>query len=89
MPSELHRKLLERAAEIVGGKTELCRRLDVDRHALEFWLSGRATPPEYVFLAAADLVLADDLSRAGQDRRKQQRDTPPADGASATRPARL
>ncbi len=82
MQPSLQQKLLQRAVEIVGGKAELCRRLEIERHALEFWLAGRARPPEYVFLAAADLVLEDDVGRASRDRRKQLRDTPPPEGAT-------
>ena len=89
MNPELHRRLLERAAEIVGGKAQLCRRLGIERHSLEFWLAGRATPPPEVFFAAADLVLQDDVSRASQDRRKQQREMPPGDGQGLQRPARI
>jgi hypothetical protein len=34
------------------------------------WLTGRATPPEAVFLRVVDLVLEDDIARAAMDRRK-------------------
>jgi len=89
MHTELQRKLLQRAAEIVGGNAELCRRLQIDRHTLEFWLAGRATPPDKVFLAAADLVLEDDIARATQDRRKATRENAQGETLSVTRPARL
>jgi hypothetical protein len=46
----------------------------VEPHALELWLSGRATVPEWVFLVAVDLVVRDDLVRAAQDRRAAPRD---------------
>lgn len=67
---ELSRKLLQRACEVAGGAERLSERLEVDRHALEFWASGRATPPEHIIFAAIDLVLDDDIARAAQDRRK-------------------
>ena len=71
MPNgDLKHNVLKRACDIAGGPDRLSERLDVDRHALEFWLSGRATPPERVFLAAVDILLDDDIARAGQDRRK-------------------
>ena len=66
----LSRKLLLRACEVAGGADRLSERLEVDRHALEFWASGRATPPEHIIFAAIDLVLEDDIARAAQDRRK-------------------
>jgi hypothetical protein len=83
MNRELQRRLLQRAIEIVGGKAQFCRTLGIEPHALEFWLSGRATPPQEVFFAAADLILQDDVSRASQDRRKQLRDAPAAPPARA------
>jgi hypothetical protein len=70
MDGELKARLLRRACEIAGGRDRLAARLDVEVHAIEFWLSGRATPPERVFLSVVDLVLEDDIARAGQDRRK-------------------
>lgn len=70
MNGDLKRRLLERACEIAGGSERLSRQLGVEQHTLEFWLSGRATPPERVFLSVVDLILDDDIARAAQDRRK-------------------
>ena len=70
MDRELKARLMQRACEIVGGRERLALRLDVEVHALEFWLSGRATPPERVFMSVVDLVLDDDVARAAQDRRR-------------------
>ena len=70
MDKELKARLMRRACDIVGGRERLANRLGVDAHSLEFWLSGRATPPERVFLSVVDVVLEDDVARAAQDRRK-------------------
>lgn len=70
MDGELKSRLLQRACDIAGSRERLAVRLDVEVHALEFWLSGRATPPERVFLRVVDMVLEDDIARATQDRRK-------------------
>ena len=70
MDDHLKRRVLQRACEIAGSAAKLAERLDVEHHALEFWLSGRARPPERVFLAVVDIVLEDDLARASQDRRR-------------------
>jgi DNA-binding transcriptional regulator YdaS (Cro superfamily) len=69
MDRELKARLMRRACDIVGGRERLAKRLGVEAHALEFWLSGRATPPERVFMSVVDLVLEDDIARAAQDRR--------------------
>jgi hypothetical protein len=77
MTRHFKRRLLERAAEIVGDNDRLSLLLDVDRHALEFWLSGRATLPQRVFSSAMDIVLRDDVARAAQDRRARPRQPQP------------
>jgi len=70
MEGELKARLLRRACDIAGGRERLASRLNVEMHALEFWMSGRATPPERVFLNVVDMVLEDDIARAAQDRRR-------------------
>jgi hypothetical protein len=39
-----------------GGSAALQQRLNVKQHALELWLSGRATVPEWVFLLAVEIA---------------------------------
>jgi hypothetical protein len=73
MDRELRVTVLRRAANIAGGSAALQQRLNVEKHALELWLSGRATVPEWVFLLAVDLVVRDDVARAAQDRRTSPR----------------
>lgn len=77
MDRELRVTVLRRAADIAGGSSALRQRLHVEDHALELWLSGRATVPEWVFLLAVDLVVRDDIARAKQDRRTVPREQPP------------
>ena len=76
MDCELRVTVLRRAAEIAGGSAALRQRLNVEDHAFELWLSGRATVPEWVFLLAVDVVLRDDIARAAQDRRALPRQQP-------------
>jgi len=74
MDRELRMTVLRRAADITGGSSALQQRLGVEPHALELWLSGRATVPEWVFMLAVDLVVRDDIARAAQDRRATPRE---------------
>jgi len=74
MDRELRVTVLRRAADITGGSSALQQRLNVEPHALELWLSGRATVPEWVFMLAVDLVVRDDIARAAQDRRAAPRE---------------
>ena len=73
MDRELRVTVLRRAADIAGSSTALRERLKVEPHALELWLSGRATVPDWVFFLAVDLVLRDDVARAAEDRRASPR----------------
>lgn len=55
MGTGVHTKALHRAAEIVGGRIELCTKLGVSLRQLEAWMSGRE-PPMSVFLKAVDII---------------------------------
>jgi hypothetical protein len=66
--------MLKRAIEICGGWSALCARLGVSEHRLGAWLEGSARLPQQVFLKLADIVLADDIAWAAQDRRSEPRD---------------
>jgi len=60
--------------EISGGMAPLCARLGVSEHSIALWLAGKARMPDDVFLPLTDLVLADDVARASQDRRVKPRE---------------
>ena len=70
---QLQPRLIARAVEIAGTAPQLASRLGVDEHAVRLWLTGRATPPQQVFLELVDFILADDIARAAQDRRREPR----------------
>ena len=55
--------MLERAAELVGGREQLRRYLDVTAVQLGLWMQGRSSPPDTVFLRLADLLA--DKDRTG------------------------
>ena len=71
--NELIPELVRRAAEIVGGFEKLAAYLNVQEHAVGFWVAGKATAPADVTAKLVDLVLHDDIARAMQDRRKEPR----------------
>lgn len=66
-------RLLKRAIEICGGQNAFCAHVGATEHGVKLWLEGKARLPERVFLKAADIVLADDIARAAQDRRSGPR----------------
>ena len=77
MTQDLRRRALERALQIVGGRTELAARLRVADYVLELWLQGRASMPASAFYEIIDVIIEDDLARASGDRRQLPR--PPKD----------
>ena len=56
MPNGTYARLLQRAAEILGGEETLRAYLEVSRLQLDYWMQGRARPPDNVFLRIADLL---------------------------------
>jgi len=73
--SHLHVRLLERAAETLGGTDELCRYLGVPEVCIRVWLRGLVSPPDDVFLKLVDL-LSDARTVAGR----------PGNGLSSPKP---
>jgi hypothetical protein len=51
-------RVLERAAQLLGGKTELAMRLNVPPRELERWLAGEGEVPLQAFLRAVDIVMS-------------------------------
>jgi hypothetical protein len=52
-------KLLQTAAEIVGGNDELAKRLGISERALAIFLADRRAIPDALLLRAVDIILED------------------------------
>jgi hypothetical protein len=52
----LRSQTLARAADILGGREALRRRLNVSALVLGMWMSGAEAPPTDAFLKAVDIV---------------------------------
>lgn len=63
MNDTLYARVLQRAAEVLGGVEQLRACLDVSTVQLNYWMQGGAKPPDAVFLKLAD-ALADQNLRA-------------------------
>jgi hypothetical protein len=50
-------RTLQKAAELIGGRPQLCRYLHVPAADLMRWIADEAEPPKGIFLKAVDLVL--------------------------------
>jgi hypothetical protein len=54
--SNLHSRLLERAADKLGGLDEVARYLNVSDLRVRIWRRGFVAPPDDVFLRLVDLL---------------------------------
>jgi hypothetical protein len=73
--SELHARLLERAAEILGGENEVAAYLGVSLAHLRIWTRGMFAPPADIFLKLVDLISEEKrpLSSPGDDAPRSER----------------
>jgi hypothetical protein len=85
----VYSRTLQKAAELIGGRSRLCRQLHVPMADLQKWIDDKAVPPIGVFLRAVDLVIQETPPPAGGDGGPGDppapRDASPAGGSSATR----
>jgi hypothetical protein len=65
--SSVYSRTLQKAAELIGGYSKLCRHLRVPLSELQRWVEDRAVPPIGVFLRAVDLILDETAPPSGTD----------------------
>lgn len=65
--ASIYRRTLQKAADLMGGREELARELEVRGDDLAAWLAGKAPVPRAVFLTAVDLVISESPAPAGGD----------------------
>jgi hypothetical protein len=65
--SSVYSRTLQKAAELVGGRANLCRHLHVPMAELEKWIADEKVPPLGVFLRAVDLVIEETPPPAGSE----------------------
>ena len=58
--STIESRTLQKAAEVLGGRLRLARRLQVPVIDLEKWLTGEERPPRIYFFQAVDLIVEQD-----------------------------
>lgn len=54
--SQLHVRLLQKAAEKLGGMDEVARYLGISDVRLRIWMRGLIAPPDEIFLKLVDLI---------------------------------
>ena len=58
MNARLQARVFECAAEIIGGRKQLCDHLGIEASQLSRWMTSEETSPLPAFLGAVDVILA-------------------------------
>ena len=88
MAQSVYSRTLQKAAELMGGRSQLCRHLHVPMNDLQKWIDDKTVPPIGIFLRAVDLVIQETPPPAGSDGPGDPpapRDASPADDSSTSR----
>jgi hypothetical protein len=64
--NSLHRQLLREAAELLGGRVQLGRALQLPAQDLARWMDGLKPMPRPIFLKVVDLILDTTRERAAK-----------------------
>lgn len=80
--SSIHSRAVAKAAELLGGRAELARVLEVAHADVERWITTDEKPPREVFLRVVDIIL-DETAGSGPG---DAPETPP--GRQAAGPSR-
>ena len=59
--ASVYSRALQTAAQLLGGRENLSRVLQVPRAEIDKWISDEAKPPREVFLRIVDLILDDSV----------------------------
>jgi hypothetical protein len=86
--ASVYSRTLQKAAELIGGQSKLCRHLRVPEAELQKWIDDKAVPPMGVFLRAVDLIIEETPPPAdsgGTDEPPAPRDCSSAGDSPGTR----
>jgi hypothetical protein len=86
--ASVYSRTLQKAAELIGGQAQLCRRLRVPAAELQRWIDDKALPPIGIFLRAVDLIIEETpppVDSGGSEEPPAPRDCSSAGDSPATR----
>ena len=58
MSAPIQARVFKCAVEILGGRRQVCERLEISPQQLARWIANEETSPLPVFLSAVDVILA-------------------------------
>lgn len=59
MAASVYARAVRKAAELIGGRDQLSRTLQVPLAEIEKWIAEKGKPPREVFLRVVDLIIDD------------------------------
>jgi len=80
--ASVYSRAVLKAAELVGGRAQLARVLQVPAGELDKWIGDQAKPPREIFLRIVDIIL-DETTASGSDDTGEP--TPGRDASGASR----
>lgn len=66
MTASIYSRALMKAADLLGGRAELARALQVPLADIDHWIAGDSKPPRETFLRVVDIIL-DETGGGGAD----------------------
>lgn len=87
MAASVYSRTLQKAAELLGSRSKLCRALQVPAADLQHWIDDKSAPPLGVFLRAVDLIIDETPAPSGSEPPDPPapRDAAPSGDSSQTR----
>ena len=82
MTTSVHSRVLQRAAEMLGGRDKLAKYLGVPLADVTRWIGGAVKPPRLHFLRAVEFIIDETSPPEGGD---SNGDTPPANDCAPVR----
>ncbi|HUQ75667.1 MAG TPA: hypothetical protein VM183_13160 [Burkholderiales bacterium] len=67
MAATIYSRALQKAAELVGGRDELAKALQVPAAEIEKWIADQSKPPRDIFLRVVDIILDETAAGAADD----------------------
>lgn len=80
MAASVYSRALQKAVELLGGREQLSRVLQVPKSTIDQWMAGEGKPPREIFLRVVDLILDESASGAGTE----PQDPPPSRDAAGS-----
>lgn len=81
MTPTVHSRALQKAEELLGGRRNLAKFLQVPAAEIDKWIADQAKPPREIFLRVVDLILDETRPASGDE---ESQEPPPARDAAAS-----